>query len=98
MKTEQRYLVGELAEAMAAGVPCISTDVGDARWVLGDGGLVVPAANSQAMAEALHELISQPALREAQARQARERALTTHSMDVWATAFVETYRNVLRLQ
>lgn len=86
-----------LAEAMAAGVPSISTDVGDARWVLGAGGLIVPAANSQAMAEALHEMISQPALREAQARQARERALTTHSMNVWATAFVETYRNALGL-
>lgn len=85
-----------LAEAMAAGVPCISTDVGDARWVLGDGGMVVPTADPQAMAQALHELISRPALREAQGHQGQARALAVHSMEAWANAFIDLYRNLTR--
>lgn len=85
-----------LAEAMAAGVPCVSTDVGDARWVLGDGGLIVPTANPQAMALALHELISRPALREAQGRQGQERAVAVHSMEAWVNAFVALYRKLKR--
>ena len=42
-----------LGEAMASGVPCVATDVGDSRLVLGDTGIIVPPGDSQRMAEAL---------------------------------------------
>lgn len=87
-----------LAEAMAAGVPCISTEVGDARWVLGDGGVIVPVADPETMAQAIHELLSQPELRKLKAIQARERADSTHSMEFWAKNFVNFYRNILDFQ
>jgi len=47
-----------LAEAMASGVPCITTDVGDGGWIVGETGRVVPTRDPEAMAAALVELIA----------------------------------------
>jgi glycosyltransferase involved in cell wall biosynthesis len=46
-----------LGEAMASGVPCVATDVGDCTWVIGPHGLIVPPQQGEALAHALARLI-----------------------------------------
>lgn len=47
-----------VSEAMASGLPCVVTDVGDAARIVGNTGWVVPPRNPAALAEAMEEAIS----------------------------------------
>ncbi|MBC6678144.1 MAG: glycosyltransferase [Acinetobacter sp.] len=42
-----------LVEAMASGLPCISTDVGDAKYIVQDLGSIVPPRNAQALVDSI---------------------------------------------
>jgi glycosyltransferase involved in cell wall biosynthesis len=49
-----------IGEAMATGVPCVSTDVGDARQLISNDGRIVPVGDPHAFADALIDLIERP--------------------------------------
>jgi len=53
-----------VAEGMAAGLPAVATDVGDARALVGEGGFVVPPRDPGAVANAMRTLADRPRLRE----------------------------------
>lgn len=66
-------------EAMASGLPVVSTDVGDVRRMLAaeNQGFVTPL-NDEAMAAALHALLQDPALRARLGQANRARAEAIH--------------------
>jgi glycosyltransferase involved in cell wall biosynthesis len=48
-----------VCEAMACGVPCVTTDVGDCAKIVGNCGKVVPIGDSRAIASAVESLLSE---------------------------------------
>ncbi len=70
-----------VGEAMACGLPCVTTDVGDCRVIVGDTGLVVPPKDPPALANALREMLAlDPAQRRALGAAARARVVSEFSL------------------
>lgn len=49
-----------IGEAMACGVPCVVTDVGDSAYIVGDTGRVVPSGDRTGLATAWEQLLTLP--------------------------------------
>jgi glycosyltransferase involved in cell wall biosynthesis len=62
-----------VTEAMAAGLPVVATDVGDARRIVGDAGIIVPPRDPRALADAIRALIADPERRLELGRRGRAR-------------------------
>ena len=82
-------------EAMAAGVPLVSSDGGALAEVVADGGLLVPAGDSDALAENLERVLTDPALARALGDQGRQRVERQFCWSVCAEQMVEQYRTCI---
>jgi glycosyltransferase involved in cell wall biosynthesis len=85
-----------VGEAMAMAKPVVATDVGGVRELVGDAGVVVPAKDSQALAEAM--LATMQESREelaARSRAARERVSRQFNMDATADMWLSLYESQL---
>lgn len=82
-----------LVEAMAAGVPVITTSAGAAGEVVGDAGLVVPPADSAALANALNRFLSDPGLAERLRLAGPARAREYFDLQFMIAKIDQAYRN-----
>jgi len=84
-----------LGEAMATGIPCVSTNVGDAAMVIGRTGSIVPIRDPQAMAKAWLEMHAKgPQGRARLGAAARRRIQENFAMDRVFAQFIETYSEI----
>lgn len=82
------------AEAMAAGVPVVGSNVGGLAEVVEDGltGILVPQGNSGALATALIELLSDKDKADKMGRMGQVRARQRFSLDIFSQNMIGAYR------
>jgi glycosyltransferase involved in cell wall biosynthesis len=84
-----------LGEAMACGTPCVATDVGDCRDIVGDTGILVPPSDSVALAEGLLAMSTMPtANRVGLGLAARTRIEERYALQAVVEQYVELYQKM----
>jgi len=84
-----------LGEAMACGIPCVATDVGDSADIVGDSGLVVPPRDSEALADALLALLAKdPAERVVLGQAARHGIEQRYALPRMVDQYTQLYRDI----
>jgi glycosyltransferase involved in cell wall biosynthesis len=85
-----------IGEAMACGVPCVATDVGDSALIIGELGQVVPPKQPQALSEAWRMLIDMGQEgRVALGLSARRHIKEHYSLDSIVTRYEQLYKDIL---
>ena len=85
-----------LMEAMAVGLPCVSTDCpnGPAELIRnGENGLLVPVGDAEKLAEAILKMLDDPSFAEACGERAKD-LRNTHSMENMAQAYMNYIEEV----
>jgi len=84
-----------IGEAMACGIPCVVTDVGDCAFIVGEVGNVVPPQNPVALASAWGALYNLgPQKRQCLGAAARQRVIELFSIDVVAHRYEKLWQYV----
>jgi len=88
-----------LGEAMACGLPCVTTGVGDAAYIVADTGKVVPPRNPDLLASAISNMLetSDQAFSELK-RKARERVELKFSLDSVVDKYCSLYSDILKVK
>jgi glycosyltransferase involved in cell wall biosynthesis len=85
-----------VGEAMACGVPCVVTDVGDSAFLVGDTGVVVEPGNPQELVRGLTTLLELvPSKRRAMGKAARKRIVEKFSIEAMAAEYEKLYESVV---
>ncbi len=85
-----------VAEAMACGIPCVGTRVGDTALVIGECGRVVPPDDPVLLGHALGDVLAlSPETRAALGARARQRIETLFSVPAMVAAYEALYRELV---
>lgn len=86
-----------VAEAMACGVPCVATNVGDVPMILADTGLVVPPRDPVALSAGWATLAAlSPRDRHKLGSRARQRIVNNYTGSLRARRYAELYSSIVR--
>lgn len=84
-----------IGEAMASGLPCVTTRVGEAPALVGDTGVVVPPRDPRALADAIGRLLSMnAAARRSLGLAARQRIADEYSLDAVVGRYERLYEEL----
>ncbi len=83
-------------EAMACGIPVISTSGGALPEVVGDAGLIVPPENPEALAAAIMQIFDNPELARSLGQKGYDRVRQQFTWDAAARRTVTIYRKAIR--
>lgn len=84
-----------LVEAMASGVPCVATDVGDSREIVGETGFIVPSRSPRALAKAiLHYSSMSHAQHIEYGENARNRVVLNFDISIVANKYIDIWHDV----
>jgi glycosyltransferase involved in cell wall biosynthesis len=85
-----------VAEAMSVALPCVVTDVGDARLLVDDSGIVVPPSNPALLADAICRIaIMGEESRRAMGDRARSRIASKYSLDLASRRYARLYEELI---
>lgn len=80
----------KLIESIAAGVPCVTADIGDRRLMAGEAGIAVPPEDTGALTSALLSVLNDPK-KVTRMRQAAQKLRQQNWWDVRIHAFTSLY-------
>jgi glycosyltransferase involved in cell wall biosynthesis len=83
-----------LTEAMACGIPCVATDIGACREIIGGLGLIVPPRDPAALADAWTSMLTGPM--DALSAKMRSRALERYRIERICRLYEDTYADIAR--
>ncbi|PKL15118.1 MAG: hypothetical protein CVV49_21930 [Spirochaetae bacterium HGW-Spirochaetae-5] len=83
-------------EAMACGVPVISSDGGALPEVVGDAGIVVPARDHTALADAIDTLLNDVKLQKRLAKAGIERVVRLFTWEGAVRQMIEVYSKLIK--
>ncbi len=82
-----------IGEAMSCGIPCVSTNAGDSRSIIGDTGIVVDTGDMQALSRGILEILSLSSDEyETLSKKARSKIISNYAIATIVSRYEDLYR------
>lgn len=85
-----------IGEAMATGIPCVATDVGDSAIIIGDTGVIVPPHNEHELTAGLERILAMSTKERSElGAKARTRIDTNYTLSATVNQYIMKYEQLV---